>query len=76
MRSALISTSLSLFPKTNLMVPADFNSDIALRIIGYNIEKPEAARQSFRLHFLASDKKGEFDFAELKVLYAVMKKYL
>ena len=61
---------------TNLILPADFNSDFALRIIGYNIEKPESARQSFRLHFLASEKKGDFDPAELKVLYAVMKKYL
>ncbi len=61
---------------TRLEVPVDFNSDMALRIIGYNIEKPEAARQSFRIHFLASDKKGDFDFAELKVLYAVMKQYL
>lgn len=61
---------------TGLALPPDFTSDIALRIIGYNIEKPEAARQSFRLHFLASEKKGDFDPAELKVLYAVMKKYL
>ncbi|MEO5990160.1 MAG: N-acetylmuramoyl-L-alanine amidase [Ferruginibacter sp.] len=61
---------------TNLIMPADFNSELALRIIGYNIEKIESARQSFRLHFLASEKKGDFDPEELKVLYAVMKKYL
>ena len=61
---------------TNLILPVDFNSDLALRIIGYNIEKPQAAMQSFRLHFLASQKKGDFDPEELKVLYAVMKRYL
>ena len=61
---------------TNLVLPADFNSNLALRIIGYNIEKPESAMHSFRLHFLASRKTGEFDAEEKKVLYAVMKKYL
>ena len=61
---------------SSILLPQDFNSLHALRIIGYNIQRPEQARQSFRLHFLSSEAKGEWTEEEKKVLYAVMLKYL
>lgn len=61
---------------TAMKLPEDFNSSYALRIIGYDISNLPAAIQSFRMHFLLSNKTGEMDDREKKVLYAVMLKFL
>lgn len=61
---------------TNLIVPADFNSQAALRIIGYNISDTNAAALAFKRHFLQNEVAGGFTEAEKKVLYAVMLKQL
>lgn len=60
----------------NVIVPLDFNSLMALRIIGYDISKPTATIQAFRQHFLQTANTGELTEAEKKVLYMLMQKYL
>lgn len=49
---------------------------LALRVIGYNITDLSSAILSFRLHFLGSDKTGPLTASEMKVLYAVMERYM
>ena len=61
---------------TNVILPADFNVQYALKIIGYDTRKMEAATQAFRRHFLSIEKEGELDDAEKKVLYMVMQQFL
>ncbi|RYD77101.1 MAG: N-acetylmuramoyl-L-alanine amidase [Sphingobacteriales bacterium] len=61
---------------TNVIVPATFDSKIALRIIGYNISNYENAVEAFRRHFISVDAKGDLSEAEKKVLYVLMGKYL
>ncbi|MDB5201926.1 MAG: N-acetylmuramoyl-L-alanine amidase [Ferruginibacter sp.] len=61
---------------TGVVVPADFNSTLALRIVGYDVSKLAAATQAFRRHFLSIDKPGELTEPEKKVLYLLMQKYL
>ena len=61
---------------TNVLLPADFNSSLALRIIGYDISNLPAATQTFRRHFLQIDSPGELTEPEKKVLYVLMKEYL
>ena len=61
---------------TGVTVPADFNSDYALRIIGYDISNISATIQSFRRHFLSSEQPGVLTEPEKKVLYVLMRKYL
>lgn len=61
---------------TNVSLPEHFNINQALRIIGYDISKPEAAIQTFRQHFLQSVSEGELTEPEKKVLYVLMLKYM
>lgn len=61
---------------TNVMVPADFNPILALRIIGYDISNITASTIAFRRHFLQTENSGELTEAEKKVLYVLMGKYL
>ncbi len=61
---------------TGVVVPADFNSKYALRIIGYDVSKEAAAVQSFRRHFIGEERAGELTEPEKKVLYALMARYL
>jgi len=56
-------------------VPADFNAMMALRIVGYDIKKPEAAIQSFKLHFIPDDSTKVVTEEEKKILVDLMKKY-
>lgn len=61
---------------TQLKLPPDFNTIIALRIIGYDVTDPNAALLAFRRHFLINENKGELSLPEKKVLYSLMKKFL
>ncbi|MEO6670723.1 MAG: N-acetylmuramoyl-L-alanine amidase [Ferruginibacter sp.] len=61
---------------TDMVIPENFNTRMALRMIGYDVSRPEAAIQSFRQHFLGSAVTGELMEPEKKVLYALMLKYL
>lgn len=57
---------------TAIVVPQDFSVAIALKIIGYDISKPDAAIHSFRLHFCPLAFSGELSEEEKKILYALM----
>jgi N-acetylmuramoyl-L-alanine amidase len=73
------NTSLSylnkyIFPN---VIPADFNYEIALKIIGYDISNLPAAIKSFKLHFIQEDYDNPILRKEdLKVLYILYQKYL
>lgn len=59
-----------------VIVPADFNPLVALRIIGYDISNPPATYQAFRIHFLQKMNTGPLDAGEKKILYNLMGQYL
>ncbi len=61
---------------SNLTIPSSFDPLFALRIIGYDISKPNGAYQAFRIHFLSTEGEQPLRPAEQKVLYAVMREYL
>jgi N-acetylmuramoyl-L-alanine amidase len=61
---------------TNIIVPADFNATLALRIIGYDVSKINIAIEAFRRHFLSAERAGELTEPEKKVLYVLMQRYL
>jgi N-acetylmuramoyl-L-alanine amidase len=63
------------YDTTNVEVPADFNALQALRIIGYNINKPEAAIQSYKIHFVPQDTTRIINDTDKKILFDLMKKY-
>lgn len=63
------------YDTTNVQLPADFNSMNALRIIGYNIQKPDAAINSFKLHFVPTDSSAVITDGEKKILYSLQNKY-
>ena len=56
-------------------VPADFNPMQALRIIGYNILKPEIAIQSYKIHFVPEDSTKLINEDDRKILFDLEKKY-
>lgn len=58
-----------------VVVPVDFNAMQALRIIGYDIRKPEAAISAFKLHFTPSDTTRIITDADKKILTSLLPKY-
>ena len=58
-----------------VQVPANFDAIQALRIIGYDIIKPEAAIQSFKLHFVQTDSANTINDDDRKILFELEKKY-
>jgi len=63
------------YDTTGVEVPIDFNAMQALRIIGYDIKKPEAAIQSFKLHFVQQDSTKMISDEDKKILVSLMSKY-
>jgi len=63
------------YDTTNVNVPVDFNPVQALRIVGYNISKPEIAIQSYKIHFVPQDTINVINEADKKILFDLMKKY-
>jgi len=63
------------FDTTNVEVPQDFNAVQALRIMGYNINKPDIAIQSYKIHFVPQDTTRMINDADKKILFDLMKKY-
>jgi len=63
------------YDTTNIMIPDSFNVMQALRIIGYDIKRPEAAIQSFKLHFDQADSTNVMTDADKKILVDLVKKY-
>lgn len=58
-----------------VQVPVNFDAIQALRIIGYDIIKPEAAIQSFKLHFSQNDSTKVINDDDRKILFDLEKKY-
>ena len=63
------------YDTTGVEVPVDFNAMQALRIIGYDIKNPEAAVQSFKLHFVQQDTTRVINNEDKKILIDLIKKY-
>ena len=63
------------FDTTNVELPVDFNALQALRIVGYNINKPEIAIQSYKIHFVPQDTTRTINDADKKILFDLEKKY-
>lgn len=63
------------YDTTGVSVPKDFNVMQALRIIGYDIRKPESAIHSFKLHFVQNDSTTMIRDADKKILFDLEKKY-
>lgn len=63
------------YDTTGVQVPVEFDAIQALRIIGYDVKKPEAAIQSFKLHFVQNDSTREINDDDKKILIDLEKKY-
>ena len=63
------------YDTTNVEVPIDFNPLQALRIVGYNINKPEIAIQSYKIHFVPQDTTNVINDADRIILFDLSKKY-
>lgn len=62
------------YDTTAIEAPADFNTLQALRIIGYDVKKPNDAIYSYHLHFVPQDTTKTFSEADKKILYSLMSK--
>jgi N-acetylmuramoyl-L-alanine amidase len=63
------------YDTTAVVVPEYFNTQQALRIIGYNVKDTTAAIRSFKLHFVQQDTTKELTDADKKILYDLSQKY-
>lgn len=63
------------YDTTNVEVPLDFNPVQALRIIGYNTNKPEIAIQSYKIHYVPQDTTKVINDADRKIIFDLVKKY-
>jgi len=63
------------YDTTAVQPPPDFNSMQALRVIGYDIKNPEAAIQSFKLHFVQNDSTKVINEDDKKILVDLVRKY-
>jgi N-acetylmuramoyl-L-alanine amidase len=64
------------YDTTGVSVPPNFDAMQALRIIGYDIKKPDAAIQSFKLHFVQDDSTKLIRESDKKILADLVKKYM
>lgn len=62
-----------LFPE---VIPATFDVEMALRIIGFDTSNMDVALQSFKLHFIQEDIQSPLNEDDLKILYNLYQKYL
>ena len=63
------------YDTTAVNVPADFNAVQALRIIGYNINNPSIAIQSYKIHWVPQDTTKVINEMDKKILVDLTKKY-
>ena len=63
------------YDTTGVQVHSDFDELRALRVVGYDIKNPEAAIQSFKLHFVPNDSTKVISDDDKKILVDLMKKY-
>ncbi|MFT2009883.1 N-acetylmuramoyl-L-alanine amidase [Pontibacter sp. 13R65] len=57
-------------------IPASFNPQEALRIIGYDTQDMAAATRAFKIHFIQRDVESPLSETDRRVLYNLYKKYL
>lgn len=60
---------------TNVVVPPNFNSTEALRIVGYDIKDSVAAIQTFKRKYEQIDKSSTLEEADRKILYTLYRKF-
>ncbi|MFZ0490442.1 MAG: N-acetylmuramoyl-L-alanine amidase, partial [Salegentibacter sp.] len=59
------------------IVPADFNYEEALKIIGYDTSNLDSAIKAFKIHFIKEDVENPvLNEHQLKILYNLYRKYL
>lgn len=58
------------------MPPADFNPEIALRLMGYNVSSLPAAIVAFKIHFVQTDVTPVMTPTDKLILYNIYTKYL
>ena len=63
------------YDTSGVEVPTNFDAMQALRIVGYDISKPEAAIQSFKLHFVQADSTKSINDGDRKIIFELEKKY-
>lgn len=63
------------YDTSNLVVPSQFNSLQALRIIGYPVRDTAIAIQSYKIHFRPQDSSLVLNAADFKILYSLQTKY-
>lgn len=54
--------------------PADFNPELGLRIIGYDVKNLPAAIRAFKLHFVKSEVDSVLDQKTIDIIYSIYKK--
>ncbi len=64
------------YDTTCLVLPENFDTLQALHNIGYDIRKPQAAIQSFKLHFIQDDTMPALTEPDKKILYDLSRRYL
>jgi N-acetylmuramoyl-L-alanine amidase len=63
------------YDTTATVMPEYFNTQQALRIIGYNVKDTTAAIRSFKLHFVQQDTTRVLTDADKKILYDLSQRY-
>lgn len=63
------------YDTTGILVPPDFDAMQALRVVGYDTKKPEAAIQSFKLHFVQNDSTKVINDDDKKILVDLLRKF-
>ena len=58
------------------MPPANFDTTLALRIIGYNVKNLPAAIEAFKIHFVQTDISKILTAPDKLILYNLYKKYM
>ncbi|HEY0898399.1 MAG TPA: N-acetylmuramoyl-L-alanine amidase [Sphingobacteriaceae bacterium] len=73
----LAENGFGLWPDSTAVdsLPANFNPQEALRIIGYDVKNLDAAIKSFKLHFIQTDLTPVLTEEDKKVLYNLYRKY-
>lgn len=60
---------------TNTLLPSDFNTIVALRIVGFDVKDTTAAKIGFKRHWM-QDTTKTFTTQHQKVLYQLMKQFM
>ncbi len=78
LNEAPASDSLAVFEAVPVHgeVPANFNPQDALRIIGYDTKDMQGAIRAFKLHFIQTDTTPVLTETDIRILHNLYKKYL